>query len=217
MLRFSFFFFLIQVFGDDPNIPGSAPVFNEAWLEHKVLHGAGKESHEPISYSATRDSTYKVLKRQCIRCAHITHSGRHSGALEGQLLNVPIDDIHNGGRWNQGAQKVHEFYLNGFPAPFALGISGFQRNTFHLRRNEEWPSKELQRQVFPFIENALYSMDSAQQHEWIEECDRAMMDNIPIKIDTTDDDVDPFCSDQQPRGGMNNGFLTTPQHHFLLM
>ncbi|KAF9312538.1 hypothetical protein BG006_004330, partial [Podila minutissima] len=60
-------------------------------------------------------------------------------------------------------------------------------------------------------------MDSAQQREWIEECDRAMMDNIPIKIDTTDDDVDPFCSDQQPRGGVNNGFLTTPQHHFLLM
>ncbi|KFH61717.1 hypothetical protein MVEG_12446, partial [Podila verticillata NRRL 6337] len=85
------------------------------------------------------------------------------------------------------------------------------------KRNEVWPSTELQQQVFPFIETVLYRPDSAQQQQWIKECNEAMMDKTPTKVEVTDDDVDPYCSDQQARGGSDNGFLSTPQHHFLLM
>ena len=195
-----------------PTVPGSAPVFNDAWLEHKVLHSAGKESFEPISYSASRESTFKVLTRQRISCAHITSAGRRGGAVEGSRLGILRGPVRDDCCRTRGAQKEHELRLHGLSSRFALGMAGFQRGTFHLVRNQEWPSLDLQRQVFSFIETALYSDDWERRQQWVKECTRVMMDQSPTN------DEEPFINNcQHSSGGRASGSLSTPQHQFLLM
>ncbi|KAI8599920.1 hypothetical protein EDD21DRAFT_281836, partial [Dissophora ornata] len=95
------------------------------WLEYKVLYTPKKGPRSEISYSATRDSTVKVQRWQKVNCGTVTHSGRHSGSLEGQKMGMSEDDIRIGGRWVANTGKMQQVYLNSIPVKFALGIAGF--------------------------------------------------------------------------------------------
>ncbi|KAF9398916.1 hypothetical protein BGZ76_008012, partial [Entomortierella beljakovae] len=141
---------------------------------HRVLHAAGKESHEKISYAASRDATFKVLQRQNVRCVHVTHSGRHSGTVEGQRLGIPDDDIRIAGRWVTGTSKFQQYYNTNYPVDFAKGFAGFLNKPFHLKCNEVIPSLDLERKVFPFIKLSLYEEGSLERQKWVERCDKAM-------------------------------------------
>ena len=191
-------------------------MFDHNWTEHKVLHAGWKESNREISYAATRDSTYKVLRRQNVYCAHVTHSGRHSGALEGQRMGMAEADIRIAGRWVQGTGKMQQFYLSNFPVTFALGIAGHLDKPFHLQRNEVWPSVELQRQIFPFIEDALFPSGTEEHKRWVEECMDAMIDKSVNRAEDLSD-VEPQEGTEAKTRGDDNRYQKRAQRPFLLM
>ncbi|KAF9117347.1 hypothetical protein BGW39_002267 [Mortierella sp. 14UC] len=115
-----------------------------------------------------------VFIANSISCSNITHSGRHSGAKEGVRLNVPEEDIRTGGRWIQNTGKMQQYYLQKRSAQWALAVAGFRNKPFHLTWNEVDPSLELQRMLFPFIENLIGGRGSDKNANWRKDCDREM-------------------------------------------
>ncbi|KAF9121787.1 hypothetical protein BG015_005733 [Linnemannia schmuckeri] len=132
-----------------------------------------------------------------VSCTNITHSGRHSGAKEAVRLKVAEEDIRTGGRWVHGTGKMHQVYLDKQPITFALAMAGFSAKPFHLRRNEVSPSLELQRLIFPFIEEAIGTPNSPENNQWRIECDQEMNEFDPNNNDNLDD-IEPYAFEPNP-------------------
>lgn len=125
--------------------------------------------------------------------------------MEGSGLGILKDLVRDDGGKIQGSQTDYEPHYDALPYRFALGMAGFKGRTFHLARNEEWPSLDLQRQVFPFIESALYNNNQELRQQWIDICNTVMVDQSPA----ADMDEKPYLN--------NQGFVLTARHDFLLM
>jgi integrase len=132
------------------------------WTAVKAL---GQGEKVPMVYTTARDATLSLFNSQHVSCTNSTHSGRHSGAKEAVRLKVAEEDIRTGGRWVHGTGKMHQVYLDKQPITFALAMAGFSVKPFHLRRNEVAPSLELQRLIFPFIEEATGSPGSQENEQ----------------------------------------------------
>ncbi|KAI8356516.1 hypothetical protein B0O80DRAFT_447628 [Mortierella sp. GBAus27b] len=106
-----------------------------------------------------------------IGTSYKTHSGRHSGSIEGQRTGMQDKEIQRTGRWVKGNNsKMHQFYLSNLPIPFARGIAGFKDRPFHLRRNEAVPPIGLQQTIFPFIERVYDGQGEQARQCWEREC-----------------------------------------------
>ncbi|KAF8923424.1 hypothetical protein BGZ47_004771, partial [Haplosporangium gracile] len=68
---------------------------------------------------------------------------------------------------------------------------------FHLRRNEVAPSLELQRLIFPFIEEAIGTPNSPENNQWRIECDQEMNEFDPNNNDNLDD-IEPYAFQPNP-------------------
>ncbi|CAO3564111.1 unnamed protein product [Mortierella alpina] len=153
---------------------------NLSWQKIKVLC-SGKNYKEEMSYPAARNAMNQVFKSQSIRCTAKTHSGRKSGALEAELLGILEEDIRKGGRWIQNTGKMHQHYLAKLPLGFARGMAGFKDKPFHLPRNELVPSIELQKKIFPWIEEAFGKHGSRERRLWENQCLEIMNDTETIR------------------------------------
>lgn len=125
----------------------------------KSLSGAQQYSRAKDAFLANNIFTTRV-----------THGGRHSGAMEAETLGVPIDVIKRGGNWKDRLGRLETHYLGKLPTQFAKGIAGFWDEPFNLPRNSINPPLDLQRLVFPWIED-FFGLDNAQ---WRAVCDKEM-------------------------------------------
>lgn len=131
-----------------------------------------------------------------ITTSHVTHSGRHSGSVEGQRLSVPEEDIRRAGRWVQGTGKMHQYYLSSLPIPFARSVARFRTRPFHLKRNQVAPSISLQELVFPFIVSAYDAQGEKASARWKMECIDEMNE---IGDDDEDENLDKEIQDFRDR------------------
>ena len=119
----------------------------------------------------------------------VTHGGRHAGAIEAEALGIPFDLIKRGGGWKDRLGRLETHYLGKLPSQFARGMGGFWDKAFHLPRNNASPSLELQRLIFPWIEDYFGSENEA----WKKNCEKEMREvdeNEDDGISDNDDDED---------------------------
>ncbi|KAF9080523.1 hypothetical protein BGX27_005399, partial [Mortierella sp. AM989] len=83
----------------------------------------------------------------------VTHAGRKAGAQHAQSSGAHIEEIAHHGNWNH--RRLVMFYLSAVPKEVPYRLAGFtlQNEEPWLERNTLIPPVELQRQVFPFIED----------------------------------------------------------------
>lgn len=118
-----------------------------------------------MSSSQQYDATKKIFLAHDIHISRITHGGRHSGAMEAESLGMPFDTIKKGGGWKDRLGRLETHYLGKVPSEFAHGLAGFWNKPFGLERNRVDPPIELQKKIFPWVED--FFGDSAA---WKKEC-----------------------------------------------
>ncbi|KAG9319026.1 hypothetical protein KVV02_002272, partial [Mortierella alpina] len=156
------FYFFDRFQNKDEPIPDFR---DPSWQGIRAIR-SGDDRTTEINKTGTHDVTAKVFRCMDIETSYITHSGRHSGSVEGQRLGVPEEEIRRAGRWVQGTSKMHQYYLSSLPVPFARAIAGFGKKPFHLKRNDIVPSLDLQRRIFPFIEGAYDAHGDEAKLRW---------------------------------------------------
>ncbi|KAI8594959.1 hypothetical protein EDD21DRAFT_60368 [Dissophora ornata] len=82
----------------------------------------------------------------------VTHGGRKAGAQHAQASGANIEEIAQHGNWNN--RRLVQHYLGTVTKDVPYKMAGFKlQNEEHwLERNALIPPVELQRQIFPFIE-----------------------------------------------------------------
>ncbi|KAF9975111.1 hypothetical protein BGZ75_000622 [Mortierella antarctica] len=71
---------------------------------------------------------------------------------------------------------MHQHYLAKLPIGFARGMAGFKDRPYHVPRNELVPPIELQKKIFPWIEEAMGQPDSRERRLWEKQCLEEMTD-----------------------------------------
>lgn len=134
----------------------------------------------------------------------VTHGGRHAGAIEAEALGIPFDLIKRGGGWKDRLGRLETHYLGKLPSQFARGMAGFWDKAFHLPRNNASPSLELQRMIFPWIEDYFGSENEA----WKIICEKEMREvdeNEDDGISDNDDDENNNVEFVEENGRMVQG------------
>lgn len=95
-----------------------------------------------------------------------THAGRRAGAQHAQLAGADIAEISQQGGWNRDRVVTH--YMSNVPHVVPYKLAGFRRDgeDLWLARNTLIPPVELQRMVFPFIEDVFLGVEDWRR--WIE-------------------------------------------------
>ncbi|KAG0285137.1 hypothetical protein BGZ98_005636, partial [Dissophora globulifera] len=86
----------------------------------------------------------------------------------------------------------------------------------HLKRNEIAPSLSLQRQIFPFVEDALWAPGTEDHRLWVERCQKAMED---VDDNREEDlrEVSAFGGTEGATRGVKSNSQYATQTNFLLM
>ncbi|KAF9944619.1 hypothetical protein BGZ65_011804, partial [Modicella reniformis] len=100
------------------------------------------------------------------------HGGRHAGAIESESLGIPIDVIKRVGDWKDRLGRLETHYLGKLPSQFAQ------------ERNQVKPSIELQRTIFPWIEDE-YGLNNVS---WKKACLKEMDEVGENEEDPNDND-----------------------------
>ena len=148
----------------------------------------GREDPEK-SLSGTQQ--YKTAKNAFaehdVFTTRVTHGGRHAGAIEAEALGIPFDLIKRGGGWKDRLGRLETHYLGKLPSQFAREMASFWDKAFHLPRNNASPSLELQRMIFPWIEDYF----GCENEAWKKICEKEMREVDENKDDgISDDDYD---------------------------
>lgn len=88
------------------------------------------------------------------RSSKVTHAGRRAGAQATQSPGATIEEIAQHGNWIH--ERVATHYLSEIPERVPLKLAGFihEQDHFWLKRNVLIPPSELQRLVFPEVNDA---------------------------------------------------------------
>ncbi|KAG2211324.1 hypothetical protein INT46_009226 [Mucor plumbeus] len=149
-------------------------------INWKVLRGRGNPE-KSLSGTSQWKTAKKALLDQTIHTTRVTHGGRHTGAMEAEASDIPLDLIKRGGGWKDRLGCLETHYLGKLPSQFARGIAGFWDKPFALARNGVSPPIELQKSIFPWIEG-YFGENNA---EWITACEREMQE-----VDENEDEDD---------------------------
>ncbi|CEP12336.1 hypothetical protein [Parasitella parasitica] len=99
----------------------------------------------------------------------VTHGGGcHVGVMKAEAIGVSFEAIKRGGNWKDRFGRLEAHYLGKLPYPFARGIAGFKDKPFGLPKNSVPPPLDLQKMVFPWIEDYF----SRGNLDWKIACDK---------------------------------------------
>jgi hypothetical protein len=134
---------------------------NNSWFNVKLLIESGTRDNT----KAVSDQTYaKVMKKICeklkISTKHFIHFGRGVGALKAELDELDSHYIKNLGNWNPDTQE--SVYSAKMPMKALRVMAGHseKKDLFFLPRSGVTPPEDLQKKIFPFIEEALEKTES---------------------------------------------------------
>ncbi|KAI2494194.1 Centromere DNA-binding protein complex CBF3 subunit [Fragilaria crotonensis] len=127
---------------------------NKSWFGIKALVDYRKNE---LTKAVTDQSYAKAIKACCkdmsISSRHFVHIGRSVGPIIAEIAEVDGDSIANLGNWNVTVRE--DRYSAKLPLRIMRVMAGHsaEKNVFHLPRSDLKPSEDLQRQIFPFIED----------------------------------------------------------------
>jgi hypothetical protein len=106
------------------------------------------------------------------RSSKVTHGGRKAGAQHAHANGANIEEIAHHGNWNH--RRVSTHYLSQLSKDVPYRMAGFTlpNEEFWLERNTVIPPKELQRMLFPFVEDLFPG-----KQDWTAWIDNIMDDN----------------------------------------
>ena len=137
------------------------------------------DPEKSLSGTQQYKTTKNAFAEHDVFTTRVTHGGRHAGAMEAEALGIPYDLIKRGGGWKDRLGRLETHYLGKLPSQFARGMAGFWDKAFHLPRNNASPSLELQRMIFPWIEDYFGPENDA----WKKTCEKEMSE-----VDENEDD-----------------------------
>ncbi|KAF9368227.1 hypothetical protein BGX21_006728, partial [Mortierella sp. AD011] len=135
----------------------------------------------------------RIYERNKIVSNKKTHGGRHAGSLQAQAQGASYGDISAAGRWSskQGAMEIS--YLSNLPFGAAVVMAQYKEQGSCLARDRVSPPVELQRAIFPWIEDIYGPPESDSGQEWRKQCEVAMSgadENEPEPLGAKKDDVE---------------------------
>ncbi|KAE8183867.1 hypothetical protein CF335_g8195 [Tilletia laevis] len=137
---------------------------NSAWYSVRLLRGQD-DVVTPISYDTHKNPITKAFKALGLTgCKKVTHAARGSGAREAELLEVSSTDISRLGSWKASKDAMEQSYLTHLPVRALRAMGGFHPNggTYYLPRDTLEPTKELQNQIFPQVEQWQLRIDEGK-------------------------------------------------------
>ncbi|GJJ77567.1 hypothetical protein EMPS_09926 [Entomortierella parvispora] len=150
----------------EEDVPNSNDI--SQWNKIKLV--VGEDRTRDIDYSTQWRSMKGAFALCEIRSGCGTDSGSHCAALELQSMGLAIDHPARVGRWAHNNLQSYMSLL-GFPGAFAM--AGFHNERYRLARDCLTPPLELQRLVFPWIEDQCTEDNRAA---WRKKCDEIMKD-----------------------------------------
>jgi Centromere DNA-binding protein complex CBF3 subunit, domain 2 len=179
------FFFFLQ-FLEEP-----VPDFNDLVDWPKIKLVLGDKRLEEVDY-VTQWRSVKAAFTLCdILSGRATHAGRHCAAQELQFMGLAIDHLARMGRW---AHSKMQAYLTTLEIPGAFAMAGFHNTRYELARDCLTPPLELQRLVFPWIEDQCTDKGRAA---WKDKCDKIMLD-LPESNSSIIADIYKTVKEEQP-------------------
>ncbi|GJJ71587.1 hypothetical protein EMPS_03937 [Entomortierella parvispora] len=131
-------------------------------------------------------ATAAVMRACEVFSARLTHAGRHAGTKEAFKLGLPIQDIQHLGRWVMS--QMMSFYAPKNPIKGAYYMAHFNGTDepYILARDLAVPPAELQRLVFPWLEDAFNGCSDDVVKDWHKTCELEMTDYDPEEIGESD-------------------------------
>lgn len=124
---------------------------SKSWYFTKLITIRGKPTQE-ISARCHSDFVKAAFKSLGINATATTHVSRAAGARMAELAGASEAQIRRLGRWTAGAMEGA--YLTSLPREAMRAMAGFPpaAGSYYIARAAIEPCAELQRMVFPFVE-----------------------------------------------------------------
>jgi hypothetical protein len=139
---------------------------NETWFDVKLLVEKSMANHK----KAITDQYYaKSIRNACaslgIVSKHFVHFGRSVGAVQAEMYELDGSEIKVLGNWNPDTQE--DRYSSKLPLKalrVMAGHSAVKNQKLFLPRSEIEPPIEIQKKLFPFIEETEEALGKALLH-----------------------------------------------------
>ena len=139
---------------------------NEKWFDVKLLVEKSMANHK----KAITDHNYaKSIRNACaslgIVSKHFVHFGRSVGAVQAEMYELDGSEIKVLGNWNPDTQE--DRYSSKLPLKalrVMAGHSAVKNQKLFLPRSEIEPPIEIQKKLFPFIEETEEALGKALLH-----------------------------------------------------
>lgn len=131
----------------------------EKWQSIKLFK-ANKGQFEGLTYDAQLKYVKRTFEDRGIFMKSWTHAGRHAGVLQGEALSIPDAELRRLGHWDSSRMAKH--YSSGVSREAAREMAGHKKGdgSYYLTRECLLPPTELQKQVFPRLEESLDYINS---------------------------------------------------------
>jgi len=128
------------------------------WQSIKLLKGRGQ--FDELTYDAQLKYTRRTFEDRGIFMKAWTHAGRHAGVLHGEALSIPDAELRRLGHWDFSRMAKH--YSSGVNREAAREMAGHRKGegAYYLSRECLIPPTELQKLVFPHLEESLDYINS---------------------------------------------------------
>lgn len=127
---------------------------NSAWYDIKVMTNKNKRgTSAQLSANIEGSLTTRALAKVGRTCwKKVTHLGRLVGAMIAGDFDVSENAIRRQGKWTE-RDTMLDVYMSKFPLEFIHFNAGFQeKERYYITRAGVTPPIELQKQLFPYIE-----------------------------------------------------------------
>lgn len=148
-----------------------APDFtqNSTWFKYKLLVNGervslSEDKTEEINNDAYSKDIKKILKKKNIPEDHCAHLGRILGATTLQIKEVEDEGIRQIGNWQTTVRDLA--YSTKLPLATMRKAAAYDLcgGAVFCPREQPQPEEELQRQIFPFLENAFDNVERAREN-----------------------------------------------------
>ncbi|KAG1037368.1 hypothetical protein G6F43_012878 [Rhizopus delemar] len=130
------------------------------WYHTKLLQSDPHDPTKQWSYASHYAAMESALKACNMSSTKKTHMARGAGARMCDLGGVEDASIRRLGRWN--SDSMNGAYVTGLPREAMRSLAGFGKvkGNFYLPRANLDPCVELQKKVFPLVDEWLDKFDA---------------------------------------------------------
>lgn len=127
--------------------------------------------NRPLSGSTQGETAKTALHTTAIHTTSATHAGRHAAVFEAYDLGLSQEHIKHLGRWIIG--QFEAFYAPKNPVTGAFYMAHFNKpdEPYFVDRNIHTPPLDLQRAIFPWIEDTFDVDQPGRKETWKKELD----------------------------------------------